>query len=484
MTLEVNMTERIFRADTVQIDHRNYVEDKDPIFGAITVFKDVDIASEIIHSYEDGKAYKPADELKASYWTWENRWAISGDHPSTGIVSKRGDVHGRTVNLRYVKNLKDHKTSRTNRRGILSDLQVFNNKVSPEILADMKSGKKSDVSIGFFFTMDEVAGKVEEDGHPLNGQEYDFIQRDFMGDHTAFGIDKGRCAMPYCGIGADKMMSQFALDPFGKWKNMAACIKDIMKENPDYTKKQAAATCASIEKKSKTKKDAFVAFVENMRGKADEVLTQLSEIEELNSDGEKTIIEDTMSDEELAGIFEFYSFTQGNWDDLPDEIRVLLTTRYDESKEAPEDDAEPVDITDDTEVEDDCPECDEKAEQLATDLSLEDIDVKLKELKTSRERLREQVRELDEKLYAEPASEKKRKKKIRTEREELWDRLDGLYDEIRAYTEAKSIKITQAALADDTNKGKPPVEDEPPIIDTDELLARSRDAIRKMTHPF
>ena len=193
------MSERIFREDTVQIDHRNYVEDADPIFGAMTVFKDVVIASEIIHPYEDGNAYKPAEELEKGYWTWDNRWAISGDHPATGIVSKRGDVHGRTVNLRYVKNLTDHKTGRPNRRGVLADLQVFNNKVSPEILKAMKSGEKSDVSIGFFFTMDEVAGKIEEDGHPLNGQSYDYVQRDFMGDHTAFGIDKGRCTMPYCG---------------------------------------------------------------------------------------------------------------------------------------------------------------------------------------------------------------------------------------------------------------------------------------------
>ena len=31
---------------------------------------------------------------------------------------------------------------------------------------------------------------------------------------------------------------------------------------------------------------------------------------------------------------------------------------------------------------------------------------------------------------------------------ELWDKIDDLYDEIRAYTQAKTLKITQAALAD------------------------------------
>ena len=92
---------RVFGEDTVKIDYRNFVEDTDPVFGPITVFKDVVIASEIIHPYKDGNAYKPADELEQAFWTWDNRWAISGDHPATGIVSRRGDVHGRTTNLRF-----------------------------------------------------------------------------------------------------------------------------------------------------------------------------------------------------------------------------------------------------------------------------------------------------------------------------------------------------------------------------------------------
>ena len=114
---------------------------------------------------------------------------------------------------------------------------------------------------------------------------------------------------------------------------------------------------------------------------------------------------------------------------------------------------------------DDCPDCEDDEEEikrLAADLSLEDIDKKLKELKTARERLREQVRKLDEELYQEPDAEKKRKQKIRDERGELWDRLDDLYDEIRAYTQAKTVKITQVALADaekpDNVEPAPPVE--------------------------
>ena len=427
------MSERIFREDTVQIDHQNYVEDTDPVFGPITVFKDVVIVSEIIHPYEDGNAYKPADELEKAFWTWSNRWAISGDHPTTGIISKRIDVHGRTVNVRFVKNLKDHKTDRPNRRGILVDLQIFNKKVSPEILQDMKSGEKSDVSIGFFFTMDASPGTIEEDGHPLNGQSYDYIQRDFMGEHTAFGLDKGRCPMPYCGLTADKVMEQLTGDPFAKWKTMTACIKEIMKENPKYTKEQAAATCAEIEKKSKAKKDVFTVTLENMLTEIGVALSKLNDTEELKKDEDETIVDETMSNENS---------------DIADVIE-------------------------------DCPDCEDDEEEikrLAADLSLEDIDKKLKELKTARERLREQVRVLDEKLYSEPDSEKKRKAKIRDQRGELWDRLDDLYDEIRAYTQAKTLKITQSALADAVD----PDEGEPDEV-VDEIVPFDVEASQKVT---
>ena len=243
------MSERLFIRDQASINGLKIEEGVDPVHGPTTTFKDVVIASEMIQEYGDGMAYKPAAELKNAYWTWDNRWAISRSHPPEGIITTVDDIHGKTTNLRFVKNLKDHKTGRPNRRGVLADLVVFNRKVSPEVLEDMKGGKRADVSIGFYFTKDGTAGTVEEDGNALDGQSYDYVQRGFMGDHTAFGLEDGRCPMPYCGIGADEV----ALDPFAGYETFAECVADIMKQNPKYTREQAAATCAMIEKKSKAK---------------------------------------------------------------------------------------------------------------------------------------------------------------------------------------------------------------------------------------
>lgn len=274
------MTERLFVRDHVQIDISKIETDTDPIHGPTTIFKDVVIASEIVHEYEDGWAYKPADELEKAYWTWEGRWAKANDHPVNGIIMNTDDVQGKTVNLRFVKNLIDHnKTNRPNRRGILADLVVFNKKVAPETLADMKAGKKRDVSIGFFFTKDETPGN-------WNGMDYSYVQRVFMGDHTAFGLEVGRCSFPTCGIGADELITTG--DPFAGYAGMSECIAALMKPKSEggqgYTREQAGGTCAEIEKRSKEKHKRDVARTENERVMAhfnisEEEWEQLSEEE-------------------------------------------------------------------------------------------------------------------------------------------------------------------------------------------------------------
>jgi len=92
----------------------------------------------------------------------------------------------------------DHgKTKRPNIRGILVDLEVFNNRVPPDILKGMLDGSLPDVSIGFLYGKEMTPGN-------WNGSDYDFRQVNMFHDHTAYGIRKGRCSYPACGIGADQ----------------------------------------------------------------------------------------------------------------------------------------------------------------------------------------------------------------------------------------------------------------------------------------
>ncbi len=448
---------RFFEYDTVSLDAAKIEEKDDPIHGAITVFKDVVISREIIHAYTDGIAYKPAEELQDAAWTAEGMWAIAGGHPKDAVIMDRDEIHGRTVNARFSKSLIDPKTKRPNNKGIVADLEIFNNKVAPEILADMKAGKRHDVSIGFFFHRDETPGTISEDGHPLNGGVYDYVQRKMTINHTAFALEAGRCPMPFCGVGADEIGRHIANDPFAGFKNFAECLE----KNKD--KDDPKAFCGAIKAKSE-KKDMFEIVLKNIKSEIDIVLSKFEDLEELKRDEGETIVDESMSDQEdLSGLLSFFRLTPENWGTLLDETRIILRSRWTELKKYYKDgdlekmaggEGTPVDAVLQQDVGDclDCDEDEKKINQIANDLSLEEIDAKLKELKETRDGFRERVRVLEDALFTDPPAEKKRKRDLRNQINQLWDEMSDLSDEIRAFTEAKAIKITRSALADDEGK--------------------------------
>ena len=134
---------RVLQYDQIDFSPVKITQRDDPIFGPTTIFHDIVIAREIVHQYEDGWAYKPARELKDAAWTAEGRWVVIGRHPDTAVVSSRNDIGGRTVNVRHTKSLIDPKTQRPNNEGLLADLEVFDNRVAPDVLAAMKREPKA-----------------------------------------------------------------------------------------------------------------------------------------------------------------------------------------------------------------------------------------------------------------------------------------------------------------------------------------------------
>jgi len=230
--------------DEITLDSDRITEKKDPFWGDVTVFHDVVIASEIVQPYLDGLAYKSRGELEAYTPTVDGRWVMTGKHPDDGIISDRSQIHGRTVNPRYCKNLIDPKTLRPNRHGVRADVEIFNDRISADMLENMVKGVKKDVSIGFFFTKDANAGVVA-DG-VFKGTQYDYIQTNMFHDHLAAGIDQGRCPSPYCGLGADSVKQRLTGDPFAGFSNFAECESKIRGENPDLTDEQVAAICGKL----------------------------------------------------------------------------------------------------------------------------------------------------------------------------------------------------------------------------------------------
>jgi hypothetical protein len=190
--------------DTATLDDKVLVDDDD-----FLVMPAV-IASEIVHQYDDGWAYKPAREI-------EKMTRIAADigsvpvkileHPGAAtnyLLVRQSDVYGRAENFRFAKNLKDPKTGRPMRRGSTADVRWFKDRVPEKTIEQIVSSDLRDVSIGFTFDVDQTPGA-------WNGVKYDYVQRNIFLNHVAAPIQAGRCPGPICGIGYDASL-KYGLD--------------------------------------------------------------------------------------------------------------------------------------------------------------------------------------------------------------------------------------------------------------------------------
>lgn len=358
---------RILQYDQIDLTPTKITQRDDPLFGPVTVFHDVPIARTIVQQYEDGFAYKPANELEDAAWTALDRWIVIGHHPETAIVSNRNDIGGRTTNIRFTKSLINAKTNRPEDRGILADLEIFNDKIPPDVLAAMKSGIKRDVSIGFFFDQDTTPGIIGDDYPQLKGTKYDYVQRNIMIDHTAAALEtgSGRCAFPECGIGADQFKSLVTGDPVGPYKTFGLCVVAIMKKNPSYTREQAEGTCGEIEKQTKEKD--FISTEENntnmsnaledIRAELQIILDKIPMLEQATDD---------LVEEEYQGNAEnitesmraraFFTIGDKEWDALSEEEKLDYISRLPPKKVR----AGGEELSDRDSTDEDCEDCDEE----------------------------------------------------------------------------------------------------------------------------
>ncbi|MDQ1279487.1 MAG: hypothetical protein QG670_749, partial [Thermoproteota archaeon] len=79
-----------------------------------------------------------------------------------------------------------------------------------------------DVSVGFTFKQDSTPGI-------WRGQPYDYVQRDIFLQHVAGAISKGRCAFPFCGLGADESASDL-------WEVTPQYIRSGHRRSEDFDK--------------------------------------------------------------------------------------------------------------------------------------------------------------------------------------------------------------------------------------------------------
>lgn len=142
------------------------------------------LAREGILQYAQGRAYRSADELQRSLFTFEGAWVVGGKHPETWVLMDPELIGGRV----------DHVEWDAENKSVRGQVHLLKAKVSADFLAAVKAGVLSKNSIGFMYEEDWSAGL-------FNGQKYDFVQRKILIDHVAVGVPLPRD--PGCTLGVD-----------------------------------------------------------------------------------------------------------------------------------------------------------------------------------------------------------------------------------------------------------------------------------------
>ena len=131
--------------------------------------------SKHVYGYNDGaiKAVKPFSELEAAA-RFANGIPITRDHPKAGIVTMRDQVLGF---------LRDPRAE----SDVLTGILEISDK---DLIADIKEQKLSDVSPGYFCTLDT---SDEAHGSLGDGKDYNAVQREIFLNHVAVCAE-GRCS--------------------------------------------------------------------------------------------------------------------------------------------------------------------------------------------------------------------------------------------------------------------------------------------------
>ena len=88
--------------------------------------------------YPQGKAFRPAEELKNSLFTFDGAWIVSEKHPATWILTDPSLICGRVDAIAWdEKKLEVH-----------GNVHIHKDKVTPEFLAAVKAGVLGKNSIG------------------------------------------------------------------------------------------------------------------------------------------------------------------------------------------------------------------------------------------------------------------------------------------------------------------------------------------------
>jgi len=184
-----------------------------------------------IYDYDGLKVQKPFDELEAAA-IFAAGIPVTCEHPIGGIVTDRAQVLGF---------LRNPTAENDELKGILEI-------TGKDLIADVKAGKRVDVSPGFFCDLDSSESGQGE----ANGEHYDATQRNIFLNHVAV-CEQGRCSrLDGCGLNLDVKKTpvpQSIADKIAAAIERAKAMKDksLLKMLQDLQKAVAVAKDSKVE---------------------------------------------------------------------------------------------------------------------------------------------------------------------------------------------------------------------------------------------
>lgn len=141
-----------------------------------TIFRDVVFAKEMVQEYSEGRAYKPALEIKKSLPSYRGKPVVAYVHPPEKVVRNLKQQVGHII-------FESPKFDENGKRAY-GDILVY--KYHKAFIEAMKKKRIEDTSIGFHAMLEKSPGI-------FNGVPYDYVQKDHFIDHLAV-VWRGRAS--------------------------------------------------------------------------------------------------------------------------------------------------------------------------------------------------------------------------------------------------------------------------------------------------
>lgn len=206
----------------------------------------VTLTREAVLQYPRGKVLRPAIELQKSAFTFEGAFITESKHPVATrpsgtpidlLVTNPKQIVGRVTDIKFDADAVDPKGRKSAKVSGLA--HIWKKRASTTFVKRLAAGAVREVSVG-------IIRDEEFEPGVWNGEPYQYVHKNIVGNHLAVGVARARC--PYVGVGVDSMGSNIDQMTIPE---LEAKIKELQDKLAELRKQLDAAYATESEEMSK-----------------------------------------------------------------------------------------------------------------------------------------------------------------------------------------------------------------------------------------